>query len=315
MRKKIRLSQLDGIEVSDLMRMLVVADQGSINRSALALNTTQPTLTRRIRRLETALGQDVLERSGSGVCLTEFGRHIAEHGRTIERALTAIAQLANASYADEVHLGATHVDAGLIVPRAIRAISAIHNQTQIVAKEGDRETLLSQLQGGALDILLASPGLNVKEECGLTFKPLFWIQLGVIARKQHPLANQSSQVPDLGCAKWVLFGGDPSFTQRMEMELSGQGIGVPSNAPVLPSHSAVLQFVRENDALTVLPIEILANQLSPKELVTLNGEWKLSRYPCGIYTRTTEKPNSHVMDLIDIIDRVVDDLGLSRTGL
>ena len=60
MSTKPRISELDRIDLGDLFRVVDVAERGSIRRSALAMNTTQPTLTRRIRRLEAALGQEVL---------------------------------------------------------------------------------------------------------------------------------------------------------------------------------------------------------------------------------------------------------------
>ena len=153
--------------------MLIVAKHGSINRSALALNTSQPTLTRRLRRLELALGRHVLERSGTGVCLTAFGRDIAEHGRVIERALAAIAQLADLSHVQDIYLGATQLAAELILPRAIHSISAAPSQMRVVAQEGTCEALLRQLQEGELDVLIASPGVKAKEVPGVDFRPLF----------------------------------------------------------------------------------------------------------------------------------------------
>jgi DNA-binding transcriptional LysR family regulator len=113
----------------------------------------------------------------------------------------------------------------------------------------------------------------------------------------------------------VLFGGDADFTLRVETELNSRGIKVSQNAPMLPSHSAVLQFLRENDALTVLPIEILLNQLLIREFVVLRGDWSLSKYPCGVYTRRDYKTERHIPGLIGVIEQVVRELSLSRNGL
>jgi DNA-binding transcriptional LysR family regulator len=91
---KPRISELDRIDLGDLFRVVDVAERGSIRRSALAMNTTQPTLTRRIRRLEAALGQEVLRRSVTGVSLTPFGRQLVVQAKSIECTLGRIIRLA-----------------------------------------------------------------------------------------------------------------------------------------------------------------------------------------------------------------------------
>ena len=54
----------------DLRLLLSVVGEGSLGRSAKALGLTQPTMSRRIRRLEHELGTALLTRSSRGVTLT-----------------------------------------------------------------------------------------------------------------------------------------------------------------------------------------------------------------------------------------------------
>jgi len=62
----------------DLRLLLVVARAGSISRAAQALGMSQPTMSRRIDRLETAIGARLLDRSTSGAELTPEGQRIVE---------------------------------------------------------------------------------------------------------------------------------------------------------------------------------------------------------------------------------------------
>jgi DNA-binding transcriptional LysR family regulator len=94
MSTKPRIAELDRIDLGDLFRVVDVAERGSIRRSALAMNTTQPTLTRRIRRLEAALGQEVLRCSVTGVSLTPFGRKLVVQAKNIECVLGRIIRMA-----------------------------------------------------------------------------------------------------------------------------------------------------------------------------------------------------------------------------
>ncbi len=75
----------------DFRLLLAVAQLGSISRAAIALGLTQPTVSRRIERFESAIGVRVIDRLPSGAVLTADGQRIAEELNVargvIERAL------------------------------------------------------------------------------------------------------------------------------------------------------------------------------------------------------------------------------------
>src|SRR5687768_3358614 len=61
-------------EILDLQAFLAVLDSGSFHRAAVQLNMTQPTVSRRVQALETALGVALLERTTRRVKPTNVGR-------------------------------------------------------------------------------------------------------------------------------------------------------------------------------------------------------------------------------------------------
>ncbi|MGZ8690668.1 MAG: LysR family transcriptional regulator, partial [Aeromicrobium sp.] len=69
------------IETRHLRLVKVVAEQGSITRAASVLGTTQPALTRQLRRVEDNLGGPLFQRSRNGVEQTPLGRLVV--GRAI----------------------------------------------------------------------------------------------------------------------------------------------------------------------------------------------------------------------------------------
>ncbi len=78
----------------DLRAFVAVAAHGSMNRAGLALKESQPTIGRRMRRLERALGVALLERGPNHAALTPAGRDLmkaaapmAEAAREIEAAM------------------------------------------------------------------------------------------------------------------------------------------------------------------------------------------------------------------------------------
>src|SRR5690606_21931196 len=65
--------------------MLRVAELGSINKAALDLNLSQPTLSRHIAALEKLMGAALFVRSQGGVSLTEAGKLLADRARPLLR--------------------------------------------------------------------------------------------------------------------------------------------------------------------------------------------------------------------------------------
>ena len=64
--------------VNGLLTFLAIVEHGSINRAAVALNLSQPALTRTLQQRETRLGGKLVTRSSHGIELTEFGRVVIE---------------------------------------------------------------------------------------------------------------------------------------------------------------------------------------------------------------------------------------------
>jgi len=75
---KIEERAFDGVHWDDLDLLLTVIKMGSFHRAADALGFTQPTVSRRIARLEGALGTSLVNRLNNGATLTVDGQALLE---------------------------------------------------------------------------------------------------------------------------------------------------------------------------------------------------------------------------------------------
>jgi len=83
-----KVDQLRFLSVDDLLILMHLSQSGlSVTEVAAKLKLTQPAVTQRIRKMEDAFGQKIIERKGRGVQLTHFGIEQAE------RATAALAAL------------------------------------------------------------------------------------------------------------------------------------------------------------------------------------------------------------------------------
>jgi DNA-binding transcriptional LysR family regulator len=69
---------------TDLLRTFVaIHELGSFTRAAQLYDLTQPAVSAQMKRLESLIGADLLEKNLSGVRLTESGMEVLRHGRRI----------------------------------------------------------------------------------------------------------------------------------------------------------------------------------------------------------------------------------------
>ena len=75
---------------SDLRIFLAIARAGTLGKAARLLGLTQPTMGRRLRALEQAIGQTLYQRTQEGFILTDEGRLVLEHAERMETEILAV---------------------------------------------------------------------------------------------------------------------------------------------------------------------------------------------------------------------------------
>jgi DNA-binding transcriptional LysR family regulator len=80
------------MEWSDLRIFLAIARQGTLGAAARTLGQTQPTMGRRLKALEQALGQTLFQRTSEGFVLTDEGQVVLLHAERMEEDAMAIAR-------------------------------------------------------------------------------------------------------------------------------------------------------------------------------------------------------------------------------
>ncbi|MEM1415643.1 MAG: LysR family transcriptional regulator, partial [Myxococcota bacterium] len=88
---------LDGLDLNLLVTLRALLQEVSVTRAASLLGQTQPTVSRALGTLRTAMGDELLVRSGRGMVLTPLGEALRP---ALERALTALDRLPEAGAFD-----------------------------------------------------------------------------------------------------------------------------------------------------------------------------------------------------------------------
>jgi DNA-binding transcriptional LysR family regulator len=78
------------MEWSDLRIFLAIARSGTLGAAARQVGLTQPTMGRRLRALETALGHSLFQRTSDGFVLTDEGQGVMAHAERVEEEVLAL---------------------------------------------------------------------------------------------------------------------------------------------------------------------------------------------------------------------------------
>src|SRR5262249_57635875 len=73
------------MKLLDLHILMAVAQAGSMNKAAAALNLSQPAISRSIAELERAVGVRLLDRNARGVEPNAYGRALLDGGTAVFR--------------------------------------------------------------------------------------------------------------------------------------------------------------------------------------------------------------------------------------
>src|SRR5579862_6243254 len=82
------------LKLKDLRYLVAVADQRHFGRAAARCFVSQPTLSAQLKKLETSLGVQLIERAPNNVTLTEAGEQIVARARRILEATDEVVTLA-----------------------------------------------------------------------------------------------------------------------------------------------------------------------------------------------------------------------------
>jgi DNA-binding transcriptional LysR family regulator len=179
-------------DLNDLQAFRAVVEQGSFRKAADAVRISQPALSRRIEKLEDALGVRLFERTTRKVSLTQAGRGFMP---SVERLLDDLdVALLGISEVASTRLG--HVTVACVPSAAYyfmpRVIARYHRQfprIKVKVLDASAHEVLSAVVNGEADFGLSFMGTL---EAEVDFEPLVQEGYVVACRRDHPLAGRSS---------------------------------------------------------------------------------------------------------------------------
>jgi DNA-binding transcriptional LysR family regulator len=176
---------------TDLLRTFVaIYELGSFTRAAHLFELTQPAVSAQMRRLESLIGTDLIEKNLSGVNLTEAGEEVLRYARRILSINDQIVNYGGPQPQQVIRLGIPNLFASSKLRRILTECRDEKSNTRLQVCCDHSNGLLKSAQSGYLDLVFTL-GEEAEMKHALTSwqEPLVWVR----AREfKHP---QGSAVP------------------------------------------------------------------------------------------------------------------------
>jgi DNA-binding transcriptional LysR family regulator len=241
------------LSIQQLQAFAEVATHCNFRAAAVALNVSQPALSRTIRMAEEALGTRLFDRDTRRVALTPAGRELRPIAqRILAEFQGAFSDLAGflAGRSGQVAVGALPSIGVSVLPALIASFQAEHPQVGFTMVEAPAAPLLQALDEGRVDVAVT---VRPEPDARLRFQHVLDDPFVLLCRRDDPLARQRS-------ATWRAFAGRPflaAFPQSSIRPVTDavflqQGLQV--HAPLTyPSIAAAGALVQAGLGITALP--------------------------------------------------------------
>ncbi|MGG5822467.1 LysR family transcriptional regulator [Falsiroseomonas sp. HW251] len=279
------------MDLKQLQYLQAIAESGSFSRAAKTLGLAQPSLSQRMRDLESELGGELFLRGSFGVRLTDLGTMVAGHGVAILRQVEQIRATARSQTNDpagEVALGLpTTVALHLTVP-IVREVSRLYPQIRLRVIESMSGYLQEWLGSGRIDLAVL---YRVDGAPGLSITPILTEDLYLIgARAGHEDDGSSIPMAKVATLPLVLPSREHGLRQNIEA-----AVAIPAfvlNVVVeVESLVQMKELVRGSELLTILPFAAVRQEILDGSLIARRIVQPVVRRPVALAV-SAERPLS-----------------------
>lgn len=174
--------------IRHLRGFLAVSRHQSFSRAAKDLHVSQPALTMAVQQLEDFVGARLFDRTTRAVTLTPEALDFLPTAQRLvadfDHALQDIRAAAD-SRRGRVAIASIHSIAGHLLPEAIQSLTQSHRNVRVQIFDDNSPAVRRRVRSNEVDVGICSRD----DDAELGYKPLFRDQLGLLVRRDHPLAR------------------------------------------------------------------------------------------------------------------------------
>ncbi|MBI1886530.1 MAG: LysR family transcriptional regulator [Chloroflexi bacterium] len=243
-----------------------VAAHNSFSRAAEVLQLTQPSITARIQSLERDLGEEVFERGGRGVRLTDAGQAFLPFAerilQTLQEARDAVEEVRNVQLGS-LRLGSALTISTYVLPKILHAFRERHPNVEVSVRTGRSEQVLDMLLKDEVQVGLVRALSHPEIEA----VSLYEDEIVLVANAEHAFAaTRRATTEEVAAQPIILFDRGSSYYGLIHSFFRDAGM-VPNVAMELDSLEATKRMVEDGLGIALVPRVTIERELHVGALV------------------------------------------------
>jgi len=291
------------VDFGQIEAFLQVAQHRSFSRAAEVLQLTQPSITARIQALERELGEELFERGGRGVRLTDAGSaflpYVERMLQTLQEGRDAVEEVRNVQLGS-LRLGSALTISTYVLPGILRRFCERFPGVDVFIRTGRSEQVLSMLLSDEVHVGLVRSLANAEVET----IDLYEDEIVLIAPPTHRFASTGrAKVAEAASEPIVLFDRGSSYYGLINNFFRQTGV-IPNVAMELDSLEATKRMVEEGLGIALIPLVTIERELEAGTLVKVDlvDAEPIKRPISLIYRRHRKRPRTAQAFIDTILD-------------
>jgi DNA-binding transcriptional LysR family regulator len=252
--------------------LLMLAETGSMERTAQALGIDPSALEQELSQLQEMLEAELFRREGNALEPTPACAALLPHAREVIRAVAGGTGAVVAEFRNDkipVRVLASGTAASQLLARAVPAFEARY--TRIEVQWGEGEDPGCAIERGEVDLVVGSRPLPVPD--GWELRELLTERFAVVCAPAHPLAGQAKvSWGELSRQSWLLPETGSPARQRFDALLAQRGIQRVNFCVVTSVDDLADWLLRDLELMAFAPTTLLHHLLVAGDLVRLPTE-------------------------------------------
>jgi DNA-binding transcriptional LysR family regulator len=292
------------LDFGQIEAFVQVASHNSFSRAAEALQLTQPSITARIQALERELGEELFERGGRGVRLTDAGRVFLPYVERILQQLRegrdAVEEVRNVQLGS-LRLGSAITVSTYVLPHILHRFCSDYPRVDVVIRTGRSEQVLNMLLADEVQVGILRMLTHAETES----IPLYDDETILVAYPGHPFAQSgAATIADIASEPIVLFDRGSSYYSLIH-DLFRKANVIPNVAMELDSLEATKRMVEEGLGIAMVPEVTVRRELESGLLVQVAmTDVEPIRRPITLHYRRNRKRSRAVQAFIDTLAEI-----------
>ncbi len=245
------------VEFDDIRAFVAVAEARSVSRAARELYLTQPAVTRRVQRLERALGVELCDRRRRPFALTAAGHAVLERCHRVLHAVGDIRSVSDRDALDarEVRIGVAHALTEVTLTDPVDHVRRAFPRVSLCLATGWSRDLIERVRARALDGAIVLLPDSERPPAGLGATRLGQERLVVVAPRRG--AARALDPASLGDVRWIL--NPEGCAARALLQRALGAANLPLRVAVETyTYELQLALVARERGLGLVPARILA---------------------------------------------------------